>query len=114
MSSLLMVIAGLWMADGLALLVVPLRMIALLEESLVAYPSLVNWSLLSSVLGAVLILQVEELPYHLFWLVIGLLMITKGFFWGLLRLRRPQRTFLGIQNARSLQYRLPSFLALLG
>ena len=31
----------------------------------------------------------------------------------MIRLTRPQQTFVDIQNARSLQYRLPSFLALL-
>ena len=55
MRYLLMVIAGLWMADGLALLVAPLRMIAFLKESLVVSPSIMNWSGLSMVLGLSLI-----------------------------------------------------------
>ena len=73
-------IAGLWMVDGLALLVAPLRMVALLKESLVASPSIMNWSGLSVVLGLILLIQGGELPYHPLWLVTGLAMLGKGIF----------------------------------
>ena len=76
----LMGIAGLWMVDGLALLVAPLRMVALLKESLVASPSIMNWSGLSVVLGLILLIQGGELPYHPLWLVTGLAMLGKGIF----------------------------------
>ena len=75
-----MAIAGLWMADGLALLVAPFRMIALLKESLVVSPSIMNWSGLSVVLGLILLIQGGELPYHPLWLVTGLAMLGKGIF----------------------------------
>lgn len=75
-----MAIAGLWMADGLALLVAPLRVIALLKESLKVSPSILNWSVISSALGVILLFQIQELPYHPLWLVIGLAMIAKGLF----------------------------------
>ena len=80
MRYLLMAIAGLWMADGLALLVAPLRMIALLKESLVVSPSIMNWSGLSMVLGSILLIQSGELLYHPLWLITGLAMLGKGFF----------------------------------
>ena len=80
MSYLLMAIAGLWMADGLALLFAPLRMMALLKESLAASPSIVNWSVISAVLGVILIFQVGELPYHPLWLITGIAMVAKGLF----------------------------------
>ena len=80
MRYLLMAIAGLWMADGLALLVAPLRMIALLKESLVSSPSIVNWSGLSAVLGVILLGQGGGLPYHPLWLLTGLAMLGKGIF----------------------------------
>ena len=80
MSYLLMIIAGLWMADGIVLLVAPLRMIALLKESLAASPGMMNWSVVSAVLGGILILQVGELDYRPLWFVAGLAMIAKGLF----------------------------------
>ena len=80
MSYVLMALAGLWMADGIALLVAPLRVIALLKESLEASPSILNWSGISAVLGVLLIFQIGGLPYHPLWLVTGLVMIAKGLF----------------------------------
>ena len=77
---LLMAIAGLWMVDGLALLIAPLRMIALLEESLVASPSIMNWSGLSAVLGVILLVEGGELSYYPLWLLAGLAMLGKGIF----------------------------------
>jgi len=68
------------MADGIALLVAPLRVIALLKESLAASPSIIHWSAISAVLGVILILQIGELPYHPLWLIVGLAMIAKGLF----------------------------------
>ena len=80
MRYLLMAIAGLWMADGLALLLVPLRVIALLKESLVSSPSIVSWSGLSLALGVILLIEGGELSYHPLWLVVGLTMLGKGIF----------------------------------
>ena len=80
MRYLLMAIAGLWMADGLALLVAPLRMIALLKESLVSSPSIMKWSGLSVVLGVILLSQGGGLPYNSLWLITGLAMLGKGIF----------------------------------
>ena len=77
---LLMAVAGLWMVDGLALLIAPLRMIALLEESLVASPSIMNWSGLSAVLGVILLVEGGELSYYPLWLIAGLAMLGKGIF----------------------------------
>ena len=93
MSYLLMGIAGLWMADGIALLVAPLQMIALLKESLLASPSLIRWSMLSAVFGVILLLQVGELPYHPLWLITGIAMIAKGLFF-LLASKDQRRVFI--------------------
>lgn len=68
------------MADGLVLLVAPLRMMALLKESLASSPSLMNWSVFSAILGVGLLSQIGELPYHPLWLLTGLAMIGKGLF----------------------------------
>ena len=80
MSFLLMAIAGLWMADGLALLVAPLRTVALVRQALSTSPSLAKWSGLTLVGGMILLLQASDLPYQVVWMVTGLAMVVKGGF----------------------------------
>ena len=55
MSYLLMAIAGLWMADGLALLVAPLWIIGQVRQALSTSPSLTKWSGVSLVAGLILL-----------------------------------------------------------
>ncbi len=76
----LMAIAGIWMADGLALLVAPGRVMSLLRASLTTSPTLIKWSSLAAVLGTILILGSEGLPYQPVWVITGLAMIGKGIF----------------------------------
>jgi len=80
MSYVLMAIAGLWMADGVALLVVPVRVIALLKNSLAVSPVILKWSGLAALLGVILIVGTEELSYQPLWFLAGLAMIVKGIF----------------------------------
>ena len=80
MSYLLMAIAGLWMADGLALLVAPLWTVALVRQALAASPSHATWSGVTMAAGLVLLLQASELTYQGLWLVAGLAMLAKGGF----------------------------------
>ena len=47
MSYLLMAIAGLWMADGLALLAAPLWTVALVRQALASSPSHAMWSMVT-------------------------------------------------------------------
>lgn len=77
---LLLIIAGLWMADGLALLVAPDRMIQTLKQALVLAPGLINWGALAGLLGLVLLFGAEGLPYQPLWIIVGLGMIAKGLF----------------------------------
>jgi uncharacterized protein YjeT (DUF2065 family) len=60
MKYLLAAIAGIWMADGLALLVAPQHVIARVRE--------------------VLVLSPQELHYRLLWTIMGLTMLVKGLF----------------------------------
>ena len=53
MSYLLMAIAGLWMADGLALLVAPLWIVGQVRQALSTSPSLAKWSGLTLVGGMI-------------------------------------------------------------
>ena len=80
MSYLLMAIAGMWMADGVALLAVPKGIIGILKTSLKASPSLLTWSGLAAVLGITLLFGSNGLAYQPLWILVGLGMIVKGAF----------------------------------
>jgi len=55
MSYLLMAIAGLWMADGVALLVAPLWTVGQVRQALSISPSLVKWSGVTLAAGLILL-----------------------------------------------------------
>lgn len=80
MSYLLMAIAGLWMADGLALLVAPLWVVGQVRQALSTSPSLLKWSGLTLVGGMILLLQASDLSYQVLWMVTGFAMVAKGGF----------------------------------
>lgn len=78
MKYVLAAIAGLWIADGLALLVAPRMVIARLREVLTFAPSLHRWELVAAALGALLVMGAQGLRYQPLWIVTGLGMIIKG------------------------------------
>ena len=80
MSYLLMAIAGLWMADGLALLVAPLRIVEQVRQALSTSPTLAKWSGLTLAGGLILLVQASSLPYPVLWMVTGFAMVAKGGF----------------------------------
>ncbi len=80
MSYLLLAIAGLWMADGLALLVAPLWTVEQVKPTLLTSPSLTKWSGVTLVAGLILLLQASDLPYQGVWMVTGVAMVAKGGF----------------------------------
>ena len=73
-------IAGLWMADGLALIVAPERMIATLRESLIVAPGFLKWGGLASLLGLVLLVTTKGVAYQPLWIIVSLTMVAKGIF----------------------------------
>ena len=81
MAYILFAIAGLWMADGLLLLVAPDRMIGMLKQALSISPGLVKWGAVAWVLGILLLFGAAGLPYQPLWGVVSLAMIAKGLFW---------------------------------
>lgn len=91
MTYLLAAIAGVWAADGLALLVAPRQVIARTKEVLAAAPSMLRWEGLAICLGILLMLGARELQYQPLWTVTGVSMIAKGLFLatGPERWRRP-------------------------
>jgi len=95
MSYLLAAIAGVWMADGLALLVAPQQLIDRVRETLAISPGLIRWEAVAATLGIVLVVGATGLRYHALWVVIGALMVGKGVFlaWGPPRWREPVITW---------------------
>jgi uncharacterized protein YjeT (DUF2065 family) len=77
---ILFFIAGLWMADGVVLLVTPERMIATLRQSLITSPGFLKWGGIASLLGVFLLFGTTSLPYQPLWIIVGLSMVVKGIF----------------------------------
>jgi hypothetical protein len=75
---ILAAIAGIWMADGLALLAVPLLVIKRVQESLLHSPQLLRWEAVGIGLGAILIVWSGSIPYQPLWWITGSAMIIKG------------------------------------
>ena len=88
---ILAAIAGIWMADGLALLSAPLLVIRRLQESLEAAPNLLRWQAIGIGLGLMLLLWSTPLPYQPLWWVTGGAMVIKSCFltWGPTAWRTP-------------------------
>lgn len=80
MPLLMFAIAGLWLADGLALLVAPDRAMALLRQAVLASPRLVKWGSVSAALGLMLLVGTKGLRYQPLWHLVGIAMIGKGLF----------------------------------
>lgn len=77
---LLFAIAGLWMADGLALLLYADRLLAVMQ-ALAVNPGLLKWGGLAAILGVILLVGGQSLAYQPLWVVVALAMIAKGAFW---------------------------------
>lgn len=80
MGYILFALAGLWMADGLALLVVPDRMIGTMKQTLAISPGLLKWGVVAGVLGIVLLFGAQGLAYQPLWGIVAVIMIGKGIF----------------------------------
>jgi uncharacterized protein YjeT (DUF2065 family) len=80
MTYVLAAIAGIWMADGLALLVAPSHVIARVREVLSLSPRMLRWEGVAASLGILLVIGAQELHYQLLWTIAGLSMLVKGLF----------------------------------
>jgi uncharacterized protein YjeT (DUF2065 family) len=91
MKYVLAAIAGVWMADGVALLVAPRQVIARMRDVLALSPAVLRWEGVAICLGLVLLLGTEGVPYQPVWLITGVSMVFKGIFLtsGPERWRRP-------------------------
>jgi hypothetical protein len=80
MAYLLALIAGIWMADGVALLIAPHQVIMRVREVLTLVPSLLRWEGATASLGLALLLGTEGLRYQPLWMMTGVGMMVKGLF----------------------------------
>ncbi len=80
MEYVLAAIAGIWMADGLALLVAPQYVIARVREVLALSSAMLRWEGVAVGLGLLLLLGSRGLPYQLLWAITGGAMVVKGLF----------------------------------
>ncbi|MDR4478640.1 MAG: hypothetical protein R3B37_02660 [Nitrospira sp.] len=88
---LLAAIAALWMADGLALLSVPLLVVQRVQGSLQQSPQLLRWEAIGICLGGILLFWSGQLPYQPLWWFTGGAMVVTGAFlaWGPATWRTP-------------------------
>jgi uncharacterized protein YjeT (DUF2065 family) len=80
MTYVLAAIAGIWVADGLALLVAPRQVITRTRGVLNAAPALLRWEGLAICLGVLLLVGSQGLAYRPLWLITGVAMVAKGLF----------------------------------
>ena len=73
-------LAGIWLADGMALLVAPRYIITQVLELLQQSPAILRWELLAIIGGVFLLFAVQGLPYQWLWMVTAEGMIAKGAF----------------------------------
>lgn len=76
----LAVIAGIWMADGIALLMVPRQVMRHAEAVLALSLNIRIWEGIGAVLGVCLLAGTRGLRYESLWMLTGLGMIVKGAF----------------------------------
>lgn len=80
MKYVLAAIAGVWMADGLALLVAPRHVIERVREFLAGSPAVLRWEAVAVGLGIILLLGTRDLSYQPLWTITGAAMVLKGLF----------------------------------
>lgn len=73
-------LAGIWLADGIILLVAPRFIIAQVRELLQQSPTILRWELLAIIGGVFLIFAAQNLPYQWLWMVTAGGMVAKGVF----------------------------------
>lgn len=80
MKFVLAAIAGIWMADGLSLLLAPRLVMVRLREVLALSPKILQWQVIVALLGILLVLGTQHMRFQALWVVVGLTMIIKGIF----------------------------------
>ena len=73
-------LAGVWLADGIALLMAPRYIITRVLELLQQSPAILRWELVAIIGGVFLFFAAQELPYQWLWMVTAGGMIAKRAF----------------------------------
>jgi len=73
-------LAGIWLADGMALLLSPRFIITQFRELMQQSPALLRWEFLSIIGGVFLFFASQELSYQWLWMVTAGGMVAKGAF----------------------------------
>ncbi len=76
----LLFLAGVWLADGVSLLLAPRAVMNRVREVASTNPLIFRWQILSVVAGLALLILGFNLTYQPLWSVTALGMIGKGFF----------------------------------
>jgi len=75
---LLAALAGMWLADGIALLLAPRYIISQIRELLQHSPLFLRWEFLAIVIGLFLFASAQALNYQWLWVTLAVAMIIKG------------------------------------
>jgi len=73
-------LAGLWLADGIALLAAPRWTIDRVRDALRESPLILHWESVSILAGLALTVLGIDLLYRPLWMIVGLSMTLKGIF----------------------------------
>jgi len=73
-------LAGIWLTDGITLLIAPRFIIAQVRELLQQSRSILRWELLAIIAGTFLLFAAQDLPYRWLWMVTAGGMVAKGVF----------------------------------
>ena len=73
-------LAGMWLADGMALLVAPRYIITQVREVVERSPAILRWEFLAIIGGVFLFFAAPEFPYQSLWMVTAGSMVAKGAF----------------------------------
>jgi len=71
-------LGGVWLADGMALLVAPRYIITQVRDLVHQSPAVLRWEFLTIIGGVFLFLGAPEFPYQSLWMVTAGGMIAKG------------------------------------
>lgn len=77
---ILALLAGIWAADGILLLMAPRKMMALVRDLTTDNPDVFRWQIVTVAAGFALVVLGWNLPFQPLWILIALAMIVKGLF----------------------------------
>jgi hypothetical protein len=73
-------LAGIWLADGISLLIAPRMVMDRLREVVLKNPGIFRWEVLAIAAGLALLILGSDLAYRPLWIITAVGMILKGFF----------------------------------